>query len=79
MLWTLKGMRANVGLTQKEMAKLLGVSENTVVNLEKDSTNIKRKVFDKYVNIFGVDDDDIFLGKEYIISGFKIKGETTWA
>ena len=44
MLWTLKGMRANVGLTQKEMAKLLGVSENTVVNLEKDSTNIKRKV-----------------------------------
>ena len=77
MLWTLKGMRANVGLTQKEMAKLLGVSENTVVNLEKDSINIKRKVFDKYVNIFGVDDDDIFLGKEYIISGFKIKGEST--
>ena len=76
MLWTLKGMRANVGLTQKEMAKLLGVSENTVVNLEKDSTKIKRKVFDKYVNIFGVDDDDIFLGKEYIISGFKIKGES---
>lgn len=71
MLWTLKGMRANVGMTQKQMAKLLDVSENTVVNLERDSTNIKRKVFDRYVTIFGVPDDDIFLGKEYIISGFK--------
>lgn len=36
MLWTLKGMRANVGMTQKQMAKLLDVSENTVVNLERD-------------------------------------------
>lgn len=71
MLWTLKGMRANVGLTQRQMAELLGVSENTVANLERDSTNIKRKVFDKYVEIFGVADDDIFLGKEYIISGLQ--------
>lgn len=71
MLWTLKGMRSNVGLTQRQMAELLNVSENTVANLERDSTNIKRKIFDKYVAIFSVKGDDIFLGKEYIISGLK--------
>lgn len=65
MLWTLRAMRVNVGLTQKQMAELLDVSENTVANLERDSTNMKRRIFDKYTSLFGVPDDDIFLGKEY--------------
>ena len=75
--WTLKSLRVTVNLTQKEMASLIGISENSLGNLEKDSTNIKNWILDKYVEIFDISVDDIFLGKEYIISGFKMKGEST--
>ncbi|GAB2022104.1 hypothetical protein RyT2_11780 [Pseudolactococcus yaeyamensis] len=68
MMWTLRAMRVNVGLTQKEMAKVLGVSENTISNLERDSTNIRKKNFEKYADFFGVAEDDIFLGKKYSFS-----------
>lgn len=59
-----------VNLTQKEMASLIGISENSLGNLEKDSTNIKNWILDKYVEIFDISVDDIFLGKEYVIFAF---------
>ena len=68
--WTLKSLRVTVNLTQKEMASLIGISENSLGNLEKDSTNIKNWILDKYVEIFDISVDDIFLGKEYVIFAF---------
>ncbi|MGB4792159.1 helix-turn-helix transcriptional regulator [Lactococcus raffinolactis] len=70
MKWTLKSLRVTVNLTQKEMASLIGISENSLGNLEKDSTNIKNWILDKYVEIFDISVDDIFLGKEYVIFAF---------
>ncbi|TLQ15775.1 helix-turn-helix transcriptional regulator [Lactococcus raffinolactis] len=52
------------------MASLIGISENSLGNLEKDSTNIKNWILDKYVEIFDISVDDIFLGKEYVIFAF---------
>ncbi|WP_368651808.1 helix-turn-helix transcriptional regulator [Lactococcus raffinolactis] len=68
--WTLKSLRVTVNLTQKEMASLISISENSLGNLEKDSTNIKNWILDKYVEIFDISVDDIFLGKEYVIFAF---------
>ncbi len=41
---TLKELRTDYGLTQKELGDLFKVSSRTIQNMEKDSTNIKDSV-----------------------------------
>lgn len=54
---TLKELRTDYGLTQKELGDLFKVSSRTIQNMEKDSTNIKDS---KYMSAFNVKYDDIF-------------------
>lgn len=62
---TLKELRTDYGLTQKELGDLFKVSSRTIQNMEKDSTNIKDSLLSKYMSAFNVKYDDIFLGNEY--------------
>ncbi|HDI6737946.1 TPA: helix-turn-helix transcriptional regulator [Staphylococcus aureus] len=62
---TLKELRTDYGLTQKELGDLFMVSSRTIQNMEKDSTNIKDSLLSKYMSAFNVKYDDIFLGNEY--------------
>ena len=57
---TLKAARANVNLTQKELAKLMGVSEQTIIKWEKgDGKNIKLGDFKNLCKILKVDTHQI--------------------
>ncbi|HEM3628864.1 helix-turn-helix transcriptional regulator [Streptococcus suis] len=65
MQWTLEAMRINKGLTQAELAKEFDVSAQTIMRLEKDSSDIGYQLLKKYMSFFNVKFDDIFLGKKY--------------
>ncbi|MFD2307969.1 helix-turn-helix transcriptional regulator [Enterococcus termitis] len=62
---SLKELRTENGLTQVELAELFNVSVGTIINMEKDSTNIKDSLLTKYLKAFEVEYDAIFLGKKY--------------
>lgn len=60
----LKAARVNANLTQEDVAKMLGVSKNTIVNYEsyKSKPSIERaKVL---ADIFGMSVDDIVWSQE---------------
>lgn len=65
MQWTLEAMRVNAGLTQSELASEFGVSSQTIMRLEKDSSDIGYKLLKKYIEKFNIPFDNIFLGKKY--------------
>ena len=52
---TIKAARVNVGLTQKELAKLMNKSETTIINWEKRGIeDIKIKDFKKLCEVLKV-------------------------
>lgn len=58
---TLKAARVNAGLTQKEVAKIMGKNESTIVNWENgNGNNIKFFDFKKLCEIYKKNIDDIF-------------------
>ncbi|GBG94614.1 transcriptional regulator [Ligilactobacillus salitolerans] len=56
---TLKALRVNYGLTQKEMAKVVGVYPDTWANYENARTFPNKDVLDKIEKYFGVNYNDI--------------------
>lgn len=70
---TLEDLRKGHGLTQGELAGLFGVSDRTIYNLEKDSSNIRDSLLQKYMAAFEVSYDEIFLGTEYEKNVFEEK------
>lgn len=65
MQWTLEAMRVNAGLTQAELAEEFNVSSQTIMRLEKDSSDIGYKLLKQYIDKFHIPFDNIFLGKKY--------------
>ncbi|WFB96945.1 helix-turn-helix transcriptional regulator [Lactococcus lactis] len=65
---TLRTHRERAKLTQKEVAEMIGVTPNTINNWEKDSSNLKDFYTKKFMEVYKVTYDDIFLGKEHRIS-----------
>jgi len=65
---TLRSLRVKLGLTQKQAAKLLGVGESTLRSWEKDSSNISYSNIKKIEEVYGVDSQYIFFGKESTFS-----------
>jgi len=52
------------GLFQRQLAKLIGVDEMTIVNWEKDRTKPKEKYIERMVSLFGVRSQSLLqLGK----------------
>lgn len=64
-MYTLKDLRNISGLKQDELAEMFGVSTRTIQNMEKDSSNIKDNLVQKYLAAFDISYDDIFLGNKY--------------
>ncbi|MGK9310687.1 helix-turn-helix transcriptional regulator [Melissococcus plutonius] len=63
---TLKGLRATLNLTQEEMAKKVGVSEDTWRNYEKYKSYPNVLIINNILSLTGVDYDDIiFLPHDY--------------
>lgn len=58
-------LRESVGLTQKEFAEIIGISDKTLWNYEQDSSNIPNRVLSTILNLFEISYDDIFLGRKY--------------
>lgn len=58
-------LRLSCGLKRDELGNILGVSDRTIYRYEKDSSNIPNDLLHKYMILFDVSYDDIFLGKEY--------------
>jgi DNA-binding XRE family transcriptional regulator len=49
---TLKALRVNVGLVQKEAAKQIGVSNKTLLNWEKGNTYPNQKQIEKICEVY---------------------------
>ena len=58
---TLKAARVNAGLTQKEAAKKIGISYQTLSDYEKDGSKIKVSVLNKMCSVYGLPVEYIFL------------------
>lgn len=58
---TLKAARVNAGLTQKQLANLMGISESTMIKWEKSNgKDVKLADFRKLCKILGMNPNDIF-------------------
>lgn len=58
---TLKAARVNAGLTQKQLASLMGISESTMIKWEKSNgKDMKLADFRKLCKILGINPNDIF-------------------
>lgn len=57
-------LRAERGLSQKEVADLLGVSRQTIISLEKNKYNPSLKLAFDIALLFEVDISDVFQYKE---------------
>lgn len=58
---TLKAARVNAGLTQKQLANLIGISESTMIKWEKNNgKDMKLADFRKLCKILEVNPNDIF-------------------
>lgn len=64
---TLRALRVNVGLTAKEVAKVVGVHQQTLLKYENDSTDIRIDLLAKLAEFYNVDQDNIFLGKQSVL------------
>ena len=58
---TLKAARVNAGLTQKEAAKKIGISYQTLSDYEKDESKIKLSMIIKMCSVYNMPIDCIFL------------------
>lgn len=58
---SLEAVRVNAGMTQKEWAKKLGVSNVTVINWEKGNTEPSLSVLRRMSELSGVPMDFIFV------------------
>lgn len=65
MKMTLSALRENYSLNSLEASKDLGIHQQTLLKYEKDSTGIPVDLARKLADYYGVDLDDIFLGKKY--------------
>ena len=66
---TLKAARVNAGLTQKEAAKVLKISNKTLLNWEKGVSFPKADKVEKICDLYGVAYDNIiFLPPKFALS-----------
>lgn len=58
---SLAAARVNAGLTQDDVARLMKLSKQTIVNWEKGRVIPKSAQLRVYCDIVGIDEDNIFL------------------
>lgn len=73
MKMTLRAARVNSGLTLVTASKELSINKDTLWRYEKDSSDIPRSLLMKIVDLYGINANDIFFGKESEF--FRTKGK----
>lgn len=63
-LISLDAARKNIGYSQKEAAKRLGMHYQTLASLEKDSSNISFEEMNKISSLYKIPKDMIFFGSK---------------
>lgn len=64
---TLRALRVNYSLSAKEVAKELGIHEQTLLKYEIDSTDISYSLLEDLAEFYKVSVDNIFLGKKFVL------------
>lgn len=59
MVISLRAARVNAGLTQKQAAELLGISESTLINYEKSKFPPKEPIIRKFEKLYGISYQEI--------------------
>ncbi|HFI0500270.1 TPA: helix-turn-helix transcriptional regulator [Streptococcus suis] len=67
MKWSLKALRVNAGLTAKEVADMVGIHHQTLLKYERDSMDIRVDLLAQLAELYRVNQDDIFLGKQSVL------------
>ncbi|HEM3484909.1 TPA: helix-turn-helix transcriptional regulator [Streptococcus suis] len=67
MKWSLKALRINAGLTAKEVADMIGIHHQTLLKYERDSMDIRVDLLAQLAELYRVNQDDIFLGKQSVL------------
>lgn len=67
MRWSLKALRVNAGLTAKEVADMVGIHQQTLLKYERDSMDIRVDLLAQLAELYRVNQDDIFLGKQSVL------------
>ena len=65
---TLRDLRVNYNFTQDELATLFGVTRDSIIQAEKDSSNVKYSLLTSYLVAFNVELDEIYLNSKHKIS-----------
>lgn len=60
----IKVFRAERDMTQEDLAKLIGVTRNTIISIEKDRYCPSMKVGFRIARVFGVGIEDVFSYEE---------------
>jgi transcriptional regulator with XRE-family HTH domain len=58
---SIKAARVNAGLTQKQAAEKLGISDQTLSHYEKNSGLVKQATLEKMYSIYKIDKKQILL------------------
>lgn len=61
---SVRAARTNIGYTQGEAAKKLGINQDTLSRYENNSSKIGRDIIQKMEELYFVDADHIFFGDE---------------
>ena len=62
----LKGLRTKNNLTQKQLADILGIHENTIRKYETNATDLSLELFHKWLDHFDIDEIVFFnIVREY--------------
>lgn len=61
---TMRAARVNAGYTQGDASRELGINIDTLSKYEKDNSKIGRDIIVKIQELYKLDADDIFFGKE---------------
>jgi len=66
---TLRSLRVKFGMTQLDVANLLGVTQKTYNKYERDASTLSYKQLCMIESIYGITKDHIFFGPESAFSG----------
>ena len=71
----IKSARLKAGMTQKELAKIIGVTKQTIINYEKGTTDPSWERLEDIAKALKVDVDALFPYNEF----GEMKGDVKWA
>ena len=55
----LKKARKFLGLTQEQVSKIIGISKNTIANIENNSRSIKDEELEDFLKLYGITIEEI--------------------